>query len=49
MSEANKRVALAFIKSMSDADADAMAALLTPDCVTVTKGFAQVSGTRNRA
>lgn len=48
MSEANKQVALDFIKAMSEADAELMARCITDDAVTHTKGFAQVSGTRNR-
>ncbi len=48
MSEANKQVALDFLKAMDAGDADAMARCITDDCVTVTRGFAGVSGTRNR-
>lgn len=48
MSEANKQVALDFLRSMSDADAEAQARCLAPDAVTHTKGFAGVSGSRNR-
>jgi ketosteroid isomerase-like protein len=48
MSEANKRVALEFLKAMDEADAEAMARCLRPDAETVTKGFAGVSGRRNR-
>jgi uncharacterized protein len=48
MSEANKQVALDFLKAMDEGDAELMARCITPDAVTVTKGFAQVSGPRNR-
>jgi len=48
MSEANKQTALKFLHAMSDADATRMAECLTPDAFTVTKGFGQVSGQRNR-
>jgi uncharacterized protein len=48
MSEVNKQAALDFIQAMSDADADGMARVTTEDAVTHTKGFAGVSGTRNR-
>ena len=48
MSEANKKVALDFLTAMSDGDADAMARCTTDDAETFTKGFAQVSGWRNR-
>ncbi|MCT2401552.1 nuclear transport factor 2 family protein [Novosphingobium mangrovi (ex Huang et al. 2023)] len=47
-SEANKQVALKFIHAMSEGDAAGQAECLAPDAFTVTKGFAQVSGTRNR-
>lgn len=48
MSEANKQVALDFLKAMSDADAEGQAKCLAPDAVTNTKGFGQVSGRRTR-
>jgi ketosteroid isomerase-like protein len=48
MSEANKEVALKFLHAMSAGDADGQAACLTPDAFTITKGFAGVSGQRNR-
>ena len=48
MSEANKRVALAFLQAMSDADAAGQADCLASDAVTNTKGFGQVSGHRTR-
>jgi uncharacterized protein len=48
MSEANKQVALDFLKAMDEGDAELMARCITPDAVTVTKGFGQVSGPRNR-
>ena len=48
MSEANKAIALKFLKAMSEADAVGQGECLTPDATTVTKGFAGVSGTRNR-
>jgi uncharacterized protein len=46
MSEANKKIALQFVESMGAGDRDAFAATLTPDCVAIAKGFAQVSGRR---
>lgn len=48
MSEANKQVALDFLHAMSEGDAEGQGRCLTPDATTCTKGFAQVSGTRNR-
>ena len=48
MSEANKQVALDFLTAMSEADVEGQAACLTPDAFTITKGFAGVSGQRNR-
>lgn len=48
MSEAKKQIALDFINAMSDADAEGQARCLAPDAVTCTKGFAKVSGRRNR-
>lgn len=48
MSQANKQVALDFLHAMSEADVDGQARCLAPDACTVTHGFAQVSGTRNR-
>jgi ketosteroid isomerase-like protein len=48
MSEANKQVALEFLRAMDVGDADAMARCTTEDAVTYTKGFGQVSGWRNR-
>lgn len=49
MSEANKAVALKFMKAMDEADAVAQGECLTDDAVTVTRGHAGVSGTRDRA
>ena len=49
MSEANKKVALAFIESMGRGDGAAFAATLAPDSFTIAKGFAQVSGRREHA
>jgi ketosteroid isomerase-like protein len=49
MSEANKQVALRFLEAMSEGDAAGQAACLTDDAFTVTRGFAQVSGRRDRA
>ena len=46
MSEANKKIALAFIESMGRGDAAAFAATLTPDSFALAKGSAQVSGRR---
>ncbi len=48
MSEANKKLALEFLHAMSEADAEGQARCLAPDAVTYTKGFAGVSGWRNR-
>lgn len=48
MSEANKEIALKFVHAMSEGDAESQAECLTADAVTNTKGFAGVSGTRNR-
>lgn len=48
MSEANKRIALKFLTAMSEGDAEGQGECLTPDAFTVTKGFAGVSGQRNR-
>lgn len=48
MSEANKAVALKFLYAMSEADSAGQGECLTADAITVTKGFAGVSGTRNR-
>jgi len=49
VSEANKQIALKFLAAMSAADAKAQAEYLAPDAFTVTKGFAGVSGRRDRA
>jgi ketosteroid isomerase-like protein len=49
MSEANKQVALKFLHAMSAGDAAGQAECLTEDAFTVTRGFAQVSGRRDRA
>ncbi|MCB2080030.1 MAG: nuclear transport factor 2 family protein [Novosphingobium sp.] len=48
MSEANRQVALDFLKAMDEGDADGMARCTTPDAVTNTQGFAGVSGQRSR-
>jgi uncharacterized protein len=48
MSEENKQIALKFLNAMSEGDSVGQAECLTHDAVTVTHGFAQVSGTRNR-
>jgi len=48
MSEANKQTALKFLHAMSEGDAEGQAECLSPDAFTITKGFAGVSGTRNR-
>jgi ketosteroid isomerase-like protein len=48
MSEANKQVALDFLQAMDQGDAELMARCITHDAETVTRGFAQVSGRRNR-
>lgn len=49
MSETRKQVALKFLYAMSEGDAAGQAECLTADAVTVTKGFAGVSGQRDRA
>lgn len=46
--ENNKQTAIRFIEAMSDGDAKAQAECLAPDAFTITKGFAGVSGQRNR-
>ncbi|MDR2856267.1 MAG: nuclear transport factor 2 family protein [Novosphingobium sp.] len=48
MGEANKQIARKFIEAMSAGDAQGQGECLTPDAFTVTKGFAGVSGQRNR-
>jgi len=48
MSEGNKQVALDFLHAMSEADAEGQARCLAPDAATHTKGFAGVSGRRDR-
>jgi len=48
VSEANKQTALKFLHAMSDGDAQRQAECLAPDAKTITKGFGQVSGQRNR-
>ncbi|MEW9856793.1 nuclear transport factor 2 family protein [Novosphingobium sp. M1R2S20] len=48
MSEEHKRIALKFLTAMSEGDSSAQAECLADDATTVTHGFAQVSGTRNR-
>jgi ketosteroid isomerase-like protein len=48
MSEANKQVALDFLKAMDQGDPELMGRCTTPDAETFTKGFAGVSGWRNR-
>jgi uncharacterized protein len=48
MSEANKKTALAFLDAMSNGDPDSADRCLTSDAFTVTKGFAKVSGRRDR-
>ena len=49
MSEANKAVALEFLRAMSEGDAEAQGRCLTPDAETLTKGFGKVSGRRDAA
>jgi uncharacterized protein len=49
MSEANKQVALKFLEAMDNGDAELMASCITEDAETITKGFAGVSGRRDRA
>lgn len=48
MSVANKQTALAFLRAMDAGDAAAADRCLAPDAVAHTRGFAQVSGLRNR-
>jgi ketosteroid isomerase-like protein len=49
MSAANKKTALKFLHAMSDADVKGQEECLAPDAFTVTHGFGQVSGQRDRA
>lgn len=49
MSERNKAVVLEFIDAMSNADPDRAAVCLAADATTMAKGFAKVSGPRDRA
>lgn len=49
MSKANRQVALDFIQAMSAGDVEGQARCLTQDAFTQTKGFAGVSGRRDRA
>ncbi|TCM15345.1 ketosteroid isomerase-like protein [Novosphingobium sp. PhB165] len=46
MSEANKQVVIAFIEAFSNGDAVAAERCLSPDAVTVAKGFGKLSGAR---
>lgn len=46
MSEHNKRVVIDFIEAFSRGDADAAAKCLTPDAMTIAKGFGKLSGPR---
>jgi len=48
MSEANKQTALKFLHAMSEGDAAGQAECLAPGAFTITKGFASVSGRRDR-
>jgi ketosteroid isomerase-like protein len=48
MSEANKKIALEFLRAMDEGNAEAMGRCITEDAVTVTRGFAKVSGKRDR-
>lgn len=48
MSEANKQTALKFLHAMSEGDAQGQADCMTEDAFTFTRGFAQVSGRRDR-
>ena len=49
MSEANKKIARKFLDAMSVGDVQGQADCLTPDAFTVSHGFGQVSGQRDRA
>lgn len=49
MIEAHKKTAIQFIEAMSAGDAQGQADCLAPDAFTITKGFAGVSGQRDRA
>jgi ketosteroid isomerase-like protein len=46
MSEQNKDVVLKFIRAFSEGDVDTAASCLTPDAVTIAKGFGKLSGPR---
>lgn len=48
MSESNRQTALAFLRAMDAGDAAAVDRCLAADAVAHTRGFAQVSGLRNR-
>ena len=48
MSEANKAVALAFLSAMDAGDGEAMGRCLTRNATSNTRGFAGVSGQKNR-
>jgi ketosteroid isomerase-like protein len=45
MSEQNKQVVLKFIHAMGSSDVDTAAGCLSPDVVTISKGFSKFAGT----
>jgi ketosteroid isomerase-like protein len=47
MSEQHKQVAISFIEAFSKGDAEAAKKYLTPDAVTIAKGFGKLSGPRS--
>lgn len=46
MSEQNKEVVLKFIRAFSDGDVETSKSCLTPDAMTIAKGFGKLSGPR---
>lgn len=46
MSEQNKEVVLKFIRAFSDGDVETAKSCLTPDALTIAKGFGKLSGPR---
>jgi uncharacterized protein len=47
MSDRNKQIAVDFIRAFSCGDVEATKALLSPDAVTIAKGFGKLSGPRS--
>lgn len=46
--DANKQVVFAFLRAMSEGDAETAARCLAPDAVAVTKGFSKLAGAEDR-